>query len=169
MRSSFPQALTEFNCEASHAWHMNDTESEIKFDALVSTKTLYLQGNRLTQIPKFKKMRKLIYVNLGFNVITRIAPGDFAGATQLSILILSGNAIVSVAASAFRNLAALNMAQEKFFPQNALDASRYKNAIGLGACYGMAGCGGFCAQALWPCHGCAGEDRTGQHGCTCTL
>ena len=132
------KALTALNSEGSEAWHMAGNESRTKFDGLVSTKSAYLQGNLLTRIPAFKTMRNLLFAHLGFNKITSIAPGDFEGATKLSILILSGNVIVSVAASAFLNLKAMHVVPEDHM-QNVTgdnDKRPYSNNIGLGACNG---------------------------------
>ena len=57
--------------------------------------------------------------------------GDFAGATQLVMLTLAGNRIVSVAAEAFANLKALQFKPEEFVPTNE-DGTPYMNTYGLG-------------------------------------
>ena len=59
------------------------------------------------------------------------ATGDFAGATQLVLLILAGNRIVSVAAEAFSNLKALQFTPEEFEPTNA-DGTPYRSSYGIG-------------------------------------
>ena len=56
--------------------------------------------------------------------------GDFAGATQLVLLTLAGNRIVSVAAEAFANLKALQFKPEEFEPTNA-DGTPYE-VVGVG-------------------------------------
>ena len=114
-----------------HPWHMNETENEVKFDGLVAAETLYIQGNQLDRVPGFKNMRSLEFLNVAFNKITKIAPGDFKGATRLVCLSLSGNAIVSVATAAFGNLKALHFTRDEFEPKKA-DGSPYVNDIGMG-------------------------------------
>ena len=57
--------------------------------------------------------------------------GDFAGATQLVLLTLAGNQIVSVAVEAFANLKALQFKPEEFEPTKA-DGTPYRSAYGIG-------------------------------------
>ena len=115
----------------THEWHMDYEESEAKFDALVSMETLYLQGNLLSRVPSLKNMQSLLFISLAFNEITTIYAGDFAGATRLASLSLSGNAIVSVAAEAFHNLQAMRFTPEAYEPKKC-NGDPYTNTIGIG-------------------------------------
>ena len=79
-------------------WHMDDVESESKFDGLVSVDFANLESQALARVPSVKNMRSLTALWLAANRITKIYPGDFAGAPRLVSLTLGGNGIVSVAA-----------------------------------------------------------------------
>lgn len=103
----------------------SDREGETKFDHLVSCNIIILTSNRLTRIPSLKNMGSLTQLELSSNKITRIAPGDFEGATQLVVLDLSNNNIVSIADSAFFNLAALRFTVPTFQPTNDVDGSPF--------------------------------------------
>ena len=111
---------------------MNEVERESKFDYLVSTEYMELSTQLLTRIPSMKNMKRLRSLLLQYNKITMIAPGDFKGADSLVVLALDGNSIVSVAISAFTNLAAMRVRPEEFKPKND-DGSNYKLPLGAGA------------------------------------
>merc|ERR1719272_2452595 len=112
---------------------MNDTDSKTRFKGLVSATTLYFQSNSLTQIPSMDTMKSLEFITLAYNKITQVRPGDFMGADRLTMLSLAGNSIVSVAAEAFKNLAALRIRPEDFVEAtNKDDGAPFTNAAGLG-------------------------------------
>ena len=113
-----------------HLWHMNETESASKFDGLVSAGTLFLQGNKLDRVPSLKKCQSLTFITLAFNKITQIRRGDFDGATKLLQLSLSGNAITSVAPSAFQQLTAMRLEPVEYNERN----KNFRISIGNGAC-----------------------------------
>ena len=75
-------------------------------------------------------MRSLTTLYLAGNKITRIAPGDFAGAARLVVLTLGGNRIVSVAAQAFGNLDAFRVRPDDFSP--TAGGVAYRDAYGVG-------------------------------------
>ena len=79
-------------------------------------------------------MKKLTFLNLGHNKITRIAPQDFYGATRLLVLLLGGNEIVSVDAAAFRNLAAMQVKPQTYKRKHVDSDPPYRHAAGIGAC-----------------------------------
>ena len=79
------QALTFFSGRGALGggqWNMNETESETKFDKLVSTAELHLEANSLTRVPSLKNMRSLTYLTLASNKITRIDAGTWRGVTD---------------------------------------------------------------------------------------
>ena len=110
---------------------MTNEESESKFDNLVSAEYMSLGNHLLHRVPSVKNMQHLSTLDLVYNKITRIAPGDFKGAISMVLLNLGGNSIVSVALSAFTNLAAFRVRPEDFNPTNA-DGTPFTNANGLG-------------------------------------
>jgi len=65
------------------------------------------------------------------NKITRIAPEDFAGATNLLMLNLGNNNIVSVAVEAFKHLASMQVLPQDFAPKNT-DGTLFHDAVGIG-------------------------------------
>ena len=97
---------------------MTDDEYGTKFNRLVSLDYIYMPSNELTRVPSLKNMGKLKSLHLPKNKITRIAPGDFVGATQLVSLKLSGNIIVSIAEEAFFVLSAFRVLPHNFNPTN---------------------------------------------------
>ena len=113
-------------------FRMNDEESESKFDRLVSTEYMELSTQLLTRVPSVKNMKRLATLNLDNNKITMIAPGDFKGAISLTLLTLGGNSIVSVAISAFTNLAVFRVRPEEFNPTNA-DGTPFTDGNKIGA------------------------------------
>ena len=108
---------------------MNEQERESKFDSLVSAEYLDVSAQLLTRVPSMKNMKSLNTFYLANNKITMIAPGDFKGAIRLTVLTLGGNSIVSVASSAFTNLAVFRVLPEEFNPTNA-DGTPWTNAQG---------------------------------------
>ena len=58
--------------------------------------------------------------------------GDFKGAKELVLLILSGNVIVSVAPEAFRDLHQFAFKPEEFNPKDT-NSMPWRNAFGVGA------------------------------------
>ena len=127
----------------------SDTESETKFDQLVSCKILILGSNKFTRIPSLKNMGKLRQLELASNKITRIAPGDFEGATQLVVLGLGNNNLVSVAESAFFNLAALRFTVPTFQPKNDVDGSPYTALYNEGLLANPGLLGSFGGNKTW--------------------
>ena len=79
------EALTFFSGRGALGggqWNMNETESETKFDKLVSTAELHLESNSLTRVPSLKNMRSLTYLTLASNKITRIDAGTWLDVTD---------------------------------------------------------------------------------------
>jgi len=100
-------------------FHLDEAESEAKFDGLVSTTHITLQSHSLTRMPSVKNMGKLNEMSLQGNLITMIRPGDLKGAKSLIALKLGHNHIVSVAAEAFDDLLAMRVLPQDFNPKNA--------------------------------------------------
>ena len=113
-------------------FHMDDQESETKFDALVKVEQIWLDSHSLTQVPSMKNMGELRSFKVPANKITRIVPGDFRGATQLVILSLAGNRITSVAPEAFSHLNAIRVLPNAFKPKNR-DKSPFTDSRGTGS------------------------------------
>ena len=111
--------------------HMSDQESESKFDNLVAVGTLALELRSLTRVPSVKNARSLTSLWLAANKISRIFPGDFAGATRLVMLSLGNNCIVSVATEAFANLVAFQVKPDDFRPTKA-DGTAWHDSFGIG-------------------------------------
>ena len=111
-----------------------ESESETKFDHLVSVTEMVLNGNFLSRVPSVKNMRSLQSLFLADNKITMLGRGDFLGATQLVNLELGNNHIVSAATEAFANLASFRVAPEAFNPTNS-DGSPVLPVYGVGACH----------------------------------
>ena len=112
------------------ALEMTDDEYGTKFNNLVSIDYIYLPSNQLSRIPSLKNMGKLKALHLAENKITMIAPGDFAGATQLVSLKLSGNIIVSIAKEAFLALSAFRVLPHEFNPTKK-DGTLYTTGPGM--------------------------------------
>ena len=110
------------------------SESETKFDFLVSVTELFLERDSLTRVPSVKNMRRMQTLSLQSNSITMIAPGDFQGAIHLISLLLGNNHIVSVAPEAFVNLASFRVAPEVFNPTDT-NGSAVQPLYGIGACH----------------------------------
>ena len=107
---------------------MDDQESESKFDRLVNLTDILMPDNKLTRIPSIKSLSKLKSLWLGYNKITMIRPGDFAGADRLVMLTLDGNNIMSVAAEAFGNLGTFKVKPDAFRPTNS-DGTLYVHPV----------------------------------------
>ena len=114
----------------------NESESETKFNGLVSVTEMVLGSNSLRRIPSFKNMRSLVAVALESNKITMIAPGDFRGAVQLVHINLGNNRIVSAAAEGFANLARLQVKPAVFNPTDA-DNNPVKPLFGMGLWFNL--------------------------------
>ena len=125
-------ALKTFYSPSGGQLHMSDEESESKFDGLVSTEAVLLNDQSLTRVPSVKNMTSLVSLWLESNKITKIFPGDFVGATRLTVLTLGGNKIVSVAAAAFRNLAVFRVKPEELNLTNS-DGTPFQDPYGVGA------------------------------------
>ena len=110
-----------------------DSESETKFDYLVSVIEMWTDSNFLSRVPSVKNMRSMQTLSLQSNKITMIASEDFLGATQLLQLLLGNNLIISAAPNAFTNLASFRVAPEAFSLTNA-DGSPVLPSYGIGAC-----------------------------------
>ena len=122
------QALESF---ISYKGQLYDVSAS-KFDGLVSVEFMALDSNSYTQVPGLRNMRSLHGLWLQGNKITKIAPGDFVGATRLVMLGLGGNSIVSVATEVFANLPAFRVTPEEFNPTNP-DGTPYTTSVGIGA------------------------------------
>jgi len=125
-------ALKTFFSPSGGQLHMSDEESESKFDGLVSTEAVALTDQSLTRVPSIKNMKSLVSLWLESNKITKIFPGDFEGATRLTVLTLGGNKIVSVAAAAFVNLAVFRVKPEELNLTKS-DGTPFQDQYGIGA------------------------------------
>ena len=113
-------------------WTMTDEESTSKFDSLTEVSTMLLNSHSLTRVPTLRNMGKLVDLRLASNMITKIWPTDFGGATRLLVLMLGDNKIVSIAAQAFSNLAALRVPAKTFRPMTD-SGEPFKTGEGAGA------------------------------------
>ena len=120
-----------------------ESESETKFNHLVSATELILASNSLIRVPSVKNMPRLQTLQLVSNKITMLASGDLLGATSLVYFGIGNNLIVSVAPEVFANLASFNVTPEAFNPTNA-DETPVKPTDGIGACPLQP----FCTQPL---------------------
>ena len=93
-----------------------------------------METNSLARVPGCKNLGNMISLHLEANKITMVAPGDFFGATQLVLLTLGSNLIVSAAPEAFKNFKALDFTPEKVNFTKKADGSELKMVYGLGAC-----------------------------------
>lgn len=70
------KVLSASHSGSDGAWHMDDHESETKFDHLNSTTDIVAGSNLLTRVPSVKNLKNLRSLMLGSNKITRIEPGE---------------------------------------------------------------------------------------------
>ena len=111
---------------------MDANESESKFDHLEKMDQMFLNGNQLNMVPSIKNMRMMQFLYLQANKITKIKPGDFAGAENLVLLGLAGNQIVSAAPEAFKNLVVFRVTREEFNPLNIDNTSVNRHTCAVG-------------------------------------